>query len=59
MEIMISKMFSEMPVEKCVQLCSTMIPKWLSKVFAGISPEEKEKFKKEMANKIMSILEQL
>ncbi len=54
-----SKMFSEMPVEKRVQLCSTMMPKCLSKVFAGASPEEKEKFKKEMANKMMSMFEQL
>jgi hypothetical protein len=59
METMMSKIFSEMPVEKRVQLCSTMMPKCLSKVFAGVSPEEKEKFKKEMANKMMSIFEQL
>ncbi len=59
METMMSKIFSEMPVEKRVQLCSTMMPKCLGKVFAGVSPEEKEKFKKEMANKMMSIFEQL
>jgi hypothetical protein len=59
METMMSKMFSEMPIEQRVQFCSTMMPKCLGKVFAGVSPEEKEKFKKEMANKMISIFEKL
>lgn len=59
MEEMMSKMFSGMSVEESVQFCSTMMPKCLSKVFAGASPETKEKLKKEMANKMMSMFEQL
>lgn len=59
MEEMMSKMFSGMSVEERVQFCSTMMPKCLSKVFAGASPEIKEKLKKEMANKMMSMFEQL
>lgn len=48
-----------MSVEERVQFCSTMMPKCSSKVFAGVSPETKEKLKKEMANKMMSMFEQL
>ena len=59
MKEMMSKMFSGMSVEQCVQFCSTMMPSCLSKVFAGVSPEEKEKLKKEMANKMLSMFEQV
>lgn len=46
METMMSKMFSGMSVEERVQFCSTMMPKCLTKVFAGASPEAKEKLKR-------------
>jgi hypothetical protein len=59
MEGMMSKMFSGMKVEDRIQFCSTMMPKCLTKVFEGVSPEEKEKLRKEMTNKMMSMLEQL
>jgi hypothetical protein len=59
MEEMMGKMFSGMSVEKRVQLCSTMMPKCLSKVFAGATPEEKEHFKAEIKSKMMSMLDQL
>ena len=59
MEEMMDKMFSGMSVEERVQFCSTMMPKCLSRVFAGASPETKEKLKKEMANKVMSTFDQL
>jgi hypothetical protein len=59
METMMSKMFSGMPVENRIQFCSTMMPKCLTMVFAGDSPEAKEKLKKEMINKMTSTLEQL
>ena len=59
MEEMMGKMFSGMSVEQRVQFCSTMMPKCLSKVFAGVTPETKEKLKKEMANKMMSTFDKL
>ena len=59
MEGMMSKMFSGMTVEDRIQFCTTMMPKCLTKVFAGVSPETKEKLKKEMTNKMTSMLEQL
>ena len=59
MEGMMSKMFSGMTVEDRIQFCTTMMPKCLTMVFAGVSPEAKEKLKKEMTNKMTSILEQL
>ncbi|HXV88006.1 MAG TPA: hypothetical protein VD710_02815 [Nitrososphaeraceae archaeon] len=59
MEEMMGKMFSGMSVEERVQFCSTMMPKCLNKVFAGASPETKEKLKKEMANKMISMFDQL
>ena len=59
MEEMMGKMFSGMSVEERVQFCSTMMPKCLNKVFAGVSPESKKKLKREMANKLMSVFDQL
>ena len=59
METMMIKMFSGMSVEERVQFCSTMMPKFLTKVFAGASTEVKEKLKIEMKNKMLSVLEQL
>jgi hypothetical protein len=59
METMMSKMFSGMSAEDRVQFCTTMMPRCLAKVFAGVSPEAKEKLKKEMANKMTSMFEQL
>jgi hypothetical protein len=59
METMMSKMFSGISVEERVQFCSTIMPKCLTKVFAGVSPEAKEKLKKETANKMMSMFQQL
>jgi hypothetical protein len=59
METMMIKMFSGMSVEERVQFCSTMMPKCLTKVFAGASTEAKEKLKIEMKNKMLSVLEQL
>lgn len=59
LEEMMGKMFSGMSVEERVQFCSTMMPKCLNKVFAGTSPETKEKLKKEMANKMISMFDQL
>jgi hypothetical protein len=32
-----------------------MMPKCLTKVFAGVSPEAKEKLKKEMTNKMLHV----
>lgn len=59
MKTMMSKMFSGMSTEDRVQFCTTMMPRCLAKVFAGVSPEAKEKLKKEMANKLTSMFEQL
>lgn len=59
MEEMMGKMFSGMSVEEHVQFCSTMMPKCLNRVFAGASPETKEKLKKEMVNKMISMFDQL
>ncbi|HEU4445508.1 MAG TPA: hypothetical protein VFR94_12625 [Nitrososphaeraceae archaeon] len=59
MEGMMSKMFSAMKVEDRIEFCSTMMPKCLTKVFEGVSPEAKEKLKKEMTNKMTAMLEQL
>jgi len=59
METMMIKMFSEMSVDERVQFCSTMMPKCLTKVFAGPGTEVKEKLKIEMKNKMLSVLEQL
>jgi hypothetical protein len=59
MEEMMGKMFSGMSVEERVQFCSTMMPKCLNRVFAGVSAETKEKLKKEMVNKMISMFDQL
>ena len=59
METIMIKMFSGMSVEERVQFCSTMMPKCLTKVFAGARTEVKEKLKIEMKNKMLSVLEQL
>lgn len=55
MEGMMSKKFSGMKVEDRIQFCTTMMPKCLTKVFDGVSPEAKEKLRKEMTNKMTSI----
>ena len=59
MEEMMGKMFSGMSAEERVQFCTAMMPKCLNRVFAGVSPETKEKLKKEMANKMKSMFDQL
>lgn len=59
MEGMMSKMFSGMTVEDRIQFCATMMPKCLIKFFTGISPDAKEKLRKEMINKMTSALDQL
>ena len=59
METMISKMFSGMTVEDRIQFCTTMMPQCLTKFFTGITPDEKEKLKKEMINKMTAALDRL
>ncbi|HZD34657.1 MAG TPA: hypothetical protein VE130_05590 [Nitrososphaeraceae archaeon] len=59
MDAMMSKMFSGMKVEDRIQFCTTMMPQCMTKFFTGITPDEKEKLKKEMINKMTAALDQL
>jgi hypothetical protein len=56
---MMGKMFSGMTVKDRIQFCTTMMPQCLTKFFTGITPDEKEKLKKEMINKMTAALDRL